>query len=323
MRIGGHGAEDRYGFAPYDDGLETLMHTLTGTATSTQRPGAGDALYVRDRSTGELFAYPHRPGAIGPASYGAPIRIGTGFLPEVSPVLAAGDFHGDGGLALLCGLPDGREILLPAARSFNATDLPLAAGSFTATDLPLAAGSFATTDLPSMAGSFTAADLPPVEPASVAATQLVVVRGVRGRPEQVLRAGPDGTVRLAEASAPDRAKPLTTIDPGTVLLGMGDVTGTGRSDLLLRRPDGGVGAWEFPATPGAGLFHDLGADFDGTVVIAAADVSGDGLFDLLAVGGDGELLVFPHSGVFWPQDPATTFLAPIPVTDVGAVDIIG
>ncbi|MGN9787524.1 hypothetical protein ACTMTF_39300 [Nonomuraea sp. ZG12] len=299
MRIGGHGAEDRYGYAPYDNGLETLMHTLTGTATSTQRPGAGDALYVRDRSTGELFAYPHRPGAIGPASYGAPIRIGTGFLPEVSPVLAAGDFYGDGGLTLLCGLPDGREILLPAARSFNATDLP------------------------SMAGSFTAADLPPVEPASVAATQLVVVRGVRGRPEQVLRAGPDGTVRLAEASAPDRAKPLATIEPGTVLLGMGDVTGTGRSDLLLRRPDGGVGAWEFPAAPGAGLFHDLGADFDGTVVIAAADVSGDGLFDLLAVGGDGELLVFPHSGVFWPQDPATTFLAPIPVTDVGAVDIIG
>ncbi|MFI7455084.1 hypothetical protein ACIBQX_46975 [Nonomuraea sp. NPDC049714] len=310
MRIGGHGAEYRYGYAPYDDGLETLMHTLTGTATSTQRPGAGDALYVRDRSTGELFAYPHRPGAIGPASYGAPVRIGTGFLPEVSPVLAAGDFHGDGGLTLLCGLPDGREILLPAARSF------------TATDLPRAAGSVATADLPSV-GSFTAADLPPVEPASVAAAQLVVVRGVRGRPEKVLRAGPDGTVRLAEASAPDRAKPLTTIDPGTVLLGMGDVTGTGRSDLLLRRPDGGVGAWEFPAAPGAGLFHDLGADFDGTVVIAAADVSGDGLFDLLAVGGDGELLVFPHSGVFWPQDPATTFLAPIPVTDVGAVDIIG
>jgi hypothetical protein len=58
---------------------------------------------------------------------------------------------------------------------------------------------------------------------------------------------------------------------------------------------------------------------DDAVVVAAADVSGDGLVDLLAVGGDGELLVFPHGGVFWPQDPAVTFFFPVPV----ASDVIG
>jgi hypothetical protein len=272
----------------HGNGLESLMHTLTGMATPPQRLGAGGALYVRDRSTGELFGYPHRPGAIDPGSYGAPVRIGTGFLPGVAPVLAAGDFRGDGGLELLCGLPDGREILLSATESF------------------------------------TAADLPPAAPEPAPATQAVVVRSGKGRPEQVLRAAPDGTVRLSAASAPGEGEPLTTIDPGAVLLGMGDVTGTGRPDLLLRRPDGGVSAWEYPGTSSGGLWHDLGAGFDDAVVVAAADVSGDGLVDLLAVGGDGELLVFPHSGVFWPQDPAVTFFFPVPVAvGVDAFDVIG
>ncbi|MEV5409873.1 hypothetical protein AB0K60_13660 [Thermopolyspora sp. NPDC052614] len=41
-------------------------------------------------------------------------------------------------------------------------------------------------------------------------------------------------------------------------------------------------------------------------------------------GGDGELLVFPHSGVFWPQDPAATFLYPVAVAKgVKRFDVIG
>ncbi|MBP2706917.1 hypothetical protein JOL79_24215 [Microbispora sp. RL4-1S] len=264
------------------------MHTRTGMATSAQRPCAGDALYVRDRSTGELFGYPHRPGVIDPGSYGVPALIGVGFLPGVSPVLAAGDFQGDGGLGLLCGLPGGREVVLPPA------------------------------------DMFTAAGLPPAAPAAAPATQAVVVRSGAGRPDQVLRAAPDGTVWLSPASVPHGGEPLTTIGPGAVLLGMGDVTGAGRPELLVRRPDGGVGAFEFRGAPGGGIWHDLGADFDDAVVVAAADASGDGMADLLAVDDDGELLVFPHSGVFWPQDPAVTFLSPVPVAlAVGAFDVIG
>ncbi|MEV4297123.1 hypothetical protein [Microbispora rosea] len=262
------------------------MHTLTGMAASAQRPGAHDALYVRNRSTGELFGYPHRPGAIGPDSYGAPIRIGTGFLPDVAPVLAIGDFRGDGDLELLCGLPDGREVVLPAA------------------------------------DSFTADDLPPSQPGPGPAARAVVVRSGKGRPDRVLRTAPDGTVRMSTAHTPDEGEQLTTIDPAGVLLGLGNVTDTGRPDLLLRRPDGGVSVCEFRSAPGGGLWHDLG--IDEAVVVTAADVTGDGLADLLAVGRDGELLVFPHSGVFWPQDPAVTFLFPVAVTArVDAFDVIG
>ncbi|MFK3983758.1 hypothetical protein ACI2K4_25670 [Micromonospora sp. NPDC050397] len=286
------------------------MHTRTGMVTSPQRLGVDGTLYVRNRSTGEVFGYPHRPGPVGPGSYGPPVRIGTGFLPEVAPVLAAGDFHGDGGLELLCVLPGGAEVLLPVPGSVAASDL--ASGSVTASGLTT--GSVTASDRP--AGSGTA---------SAPTTQVVVVRSVKGRPAQVLRAAPDGTVRLSTALAPDDGETLTTIDPGAVLLGMGDVTGTGRPNLLLRRTDGGVSACEFLSTPGAGrLWHDLGAGFDDAVVVGATDVGGDGLADLLAIGRDGRLWVFPHSGVFWPQYPAVTFLTPVPVADgVDAFDVIG
>ncbi|WP_433789712.1 hypothetical protein [Actinoplanes sp. CA-252034] len=131
----------------------------------------------------------------------------------------------------------------------------------------------------------------------------------------LLRAGADGRVRLDGTV-------LTRIKPGDTLLGMGDVTATGRPDLLVRRPDGGVSAWEPPGTPGGGHWHDLGSSFGDTTVVAVT-LSSEGLAGLLALGG-GLLTVYPHSGIFWPQDPAATFLPPVPVaTGVADVDVIG
>ncbi|GAA0223611.1 hypothetical protein [Cryptosporangium japonicum] len=104
---------------------------------------------------------------------------------------------------------------------------------------------------------------------------------------------------------------LTTLAPDTVVLGMADVTGTGRPDLVVRRADGGVGVLEFPERPGSGVWFDLGTSFDGALVVTALDRGSDDPADLLALDPCGDLLLFPHAGVFWPQDPAASFSAPI------------
>ncbi|WP_203826453.1 hypothetical protein [Actinoplanes palleronii] len=164
------------------------------------------------------------------------------------------------------------------------------------------------------AASFDIGDLSTASHRPGTAVQAVVARSAG--PDRVLRSAADGTVRLGTATDPGDA--VATITPGAVLLGTADVTGTG-PELLVRLPGGAISAIET-----GGARHDLGSDWDGALVVAAADLTGDALADLIAFGPAGNLLVFPHSGVFWPQFPAVTFLSPVAVAaSVGAYDVIG
>jgi hypothetical protein len=102
----------------------------------------------------------------------------------------------------------------------------------------------------------------------------------------------------------------TSLEPiGDTVLGVGNVTDGHYPDLLLRQRDGSLVVVEENGYGGTRRYV-CGDWFDGAQIVGLADVTGDGHTDLIGVTTRDEVLVFPHAGVFWPQDPATTFGRP-------------
>ncbi|GAA2552951.1 hypothetical protein GCM10010435_24120 [Winogradskya consettensis] len=135
----------------------------------------------------------------------------------------------------------------------------------------------------------------------------------------VIVATPDGTLltqRPGATTIEDRpAVPgapgvtVATVPRGTVLVGAGNVTTGRRHDIVVQGPDGRLAVLE--RSGGAGQWYRFTAELPGLRGIRLVDTSGDGLAGCAGVVPDGTLVVYPHSGVFWPQDPDTVLLSPV------------
>jgi hypothetical protein len=97
-----------------------------------------------------------------------------------------------------------------------------------------------------------------------------------------------------------------------VVLGLGYVTGGVEPDLVIRRLDGDLVVLELDGRGGV-LRYLCAGPFDQAEIVGLADVTGDGLADLVGVTPAGEVVAYPHTGVFWPQDPSVTFGPPVPL----------
>jgi hypothetical protein len=100
---------------------------------------------------------------------------------------------------------------------------------------------------------------------------------------------------------------LDPVSPDDVVLGIGNVVDGRDPDLLVRCDDGSLLVIE---ADGYGVVRRYAYAFD-ALIVGVADVTGDGHADLIGLTPAGEIMVYPHTGVFWPQDPATAYGCPV------------
>jgi hypothetical protein len=113
----------------------------------------------------------------------------------------------------------------------------------------------------------------------------------------------------------DVVKPVSRrTEPPDVVLGPGNVTDGREPDLLLRLDDGSVAV----VVEADGERRYVCADGVDALFVGVADVTGDGHADLVGLTSVDEIVVLPHMGVFWPQDPLTTFGLPMVIGSCAA-----
>ncbi|MEU4626361.1 hypothetical protein AB0G04_41085 [Actinoplanes sp. NPDC023801] len=115
---------------------------------------------------------------------------------------------------------------------------------------------------------------------------------------------------VTASDAVTRPSVLRAASPGDVVLGSGNVTSGPVPDLLIRRPDGTLLILE-PDGRGGARGYRCADGFDDVMLIGVADITGDGYAGLVGLTDSGEVVVFPHTGVFWPQDPSAAFGGPV------------
>jgi hypothetical protein len=286
-----------------------VTSSVTGRATALTGAGAGSStdrgdLVAWHRRSREIVIHPHRGFIDGTDTFGPPVTV----ISDIGAAswLGVGDFTGnrradiyqvrpDGtaGLRLNLGGPHGRDSFAP----------------WVELDGHPSAGSRADRVLADITGNGRVD---------------VVYRRAGARQTEV---GLNVTMRngLPVWSEP---KPLAFVRDTETVIGTGDVTGMGRPDIVVRDSRGGtVTVYEFvddPADPRGVRRYVVATGLRPDSRLHTGTVCGSGLPDLIEIRGDGALVVRPHSGVFWPQDPLTTFTAPICVGENwDQFDIIG
>ena len=111
---------------------------------------------------------------------------------------------------------------------------------------------------------------------------------------------------------------MVTVDVEDFPFAMADITGTGRPDLLVRRANGDLDVYEFAHNTsgvgnwweGEGRWFTLDRGWQRYHLFAVTDIDLDGRPDLLAMGADGTLRTYLHTGKFDPDRPHATFAEP-------------
>ncbi|KIF70914.1 hypothetical protein HY68_23655 [Streptomyces sp. AcH 505] len=114
--------------------------------------------------------------------------------------------------------------------------------------------------------------------------------------------------------------PLTEISVDDFPFAMADFTGNGNLDLVVRRANGNIDLYEFPAKPGtpagtapSGTWHTIAHGWHDMMMMTLTDIDLDGKPDLLGLRPDGTLNAYVHSGKFDPDNPLATLQDPVAV----------
>ncbi|GAA2345468.1 FG-GAP-like repeat-containing protein [Dactylosporangium salmoneum] len=257
-------------------------------------------LVVRNYYTGELLHFRHQGALDGPKTYAEALLISDRFGPRSVEWLGIGDFTGGGGTDLVAVTPAGRCVLYPGTPGPGGglvLDGPLDLGC------DLSRGAYHSLAVADVDGDGRVGIV--ARRAGSPVVDVLRTEIVAGRPR--LRA-PEV---LAEVARTD------------YLIGMADVTGDGRLDLVVSRANGQLAAFELGLAGDPPRWHPVIQVAAGHRIVAIADVSGDGRPDMLAVRADGTLVAYPHAGGFRPGHPLATFLSPVPLgAGWGEFDII-
>lgn len=281
------------------------MKIYAGHCASFNGDGRRDIL-ARNRRTGELLVIPHSGALKGEETYGEPVVIGTGF-DEFYRWIGAGDFTGDGRADVLVNTADEKVYLLVNQGGLNGLETIAKEGVHIGGRLSPDI-SYDTLALGDLTGS----------------GRTDCFGRLHGTTEvhSMLNQGYQGM----ETFAPP--KPMATLNDNEIPFGVADITGNGRMDLLLDRPDGTLLMYDMSldeeGTPtGTGQRYEIARGWEDKVMITVTDVDGDGRPDLLGLMRDGTLLAYVHQG-FNPDSPLDTFAEPVVVaTGWTSYDVIG
>ncbi|MER7881016.1 FG-GAP repeat domain-containing protein [Streptomyces malaysiensis] len=276
-----------------------MLWNLVGVGQSASFNGDGrrDVL-ARSFETGDLFVYPHQGRLDGLNTYGAPMKIGTGFHCGYFRWIGAGDFTGDGRADVYVTTADAKCFLYPNPAGLNDLDT-LGERIHIGGKRPEV-----------MYDSLALADLDGDGRVDCFGRQVGT-----GNVDSILNTGISG---LDTWAAPE---PMLTMDKTSWPIGMADVTGNGELDLIVRRDTGELALHDFFAggkdadgrPKGAGEWYTISRGWDGVRAIDITDIDGDGKPDLLALRVDGTLVAHVHQGVFDPERPLSTFREPVAV----------
>lgn len=269
---------------------------VAGRTTSFTGDGRCDIL-VRNYYTGQLLLFRHRGVLDGLDTYEDGVVVSTDFGPRSVDWLSVGDFTGNGLADILVVTPQARCVL--HANVYGTGGLAIGVGLDLAYDLSHR-----------VYHSLVLADIN-----GDGKVDIVGRRAGSGRVEVILNDVVAGTHALSEPIS------LTTLAPTDYLVGMADVTGNGRLDLVVSRGHGEIAAYEFSldadrvdgVPSGEIRRYPVVAVPGGVRVVAVTDIDGDGRPDILGVRADGALVTYPHRGGFDPHDPLGTFAGPVVV----------
>jgi hypothetical protein len=260
-----------------------------GKSASFNGDGKHDVL-ARNFRTGELFVFPHSGSLHGLETFGAPVRVGTGFRPDNFVWIGAGDFTGDGRADVYAITSDNRHLLY---RNTNG----LADGGPRTGPLRV---SWPVSNL--VLDTFTLADLD-----GDGRTDCLCREAGTGRIYAFHNRGIDSA---ALWSAPE---PLVTISRGDWPLGVMSPSGNGDSALATRRADGELALYPLTGDHPAGTSYRVSAGWHEMKLICLTDLDDDGRTDLLGVNLEGTVLAYIRSHEPVPGEPFSMFHEPVPV----------
>lgn len=256
-----------------------------GHSASFNGDGRRDIL-ARNFETGDLFVHPHTGKFDGLNTYGEPVHIATGFTPTYFRWVGAGDFTGDGRADVYVTTADAKCFLYPNVAGLDGLDT-LGERMHVGGKRPEV-----------MYDSLALADLTGDGKVDCFGRQVGT-----GKIDGIRNLGING---LDTWAAPE---PMIEVRKTDWPIGMADVTGTGKLDLIIRRDNGDLAVHDF----GVGRWYTVSHGWDAMRLIDITDIDGDGRPDMLGLRKDGTLVAYQHRGTFDADDPAKTFCEPVPV----------
>jgi hypothetical protein len=278
-----------------------MLLTYTGHSGSFTGDGRQDLL-VRNAKTGELLVHPHTGRVDGTDTYGPAVLIGEGYDPDFYVWVGSAHFTSEKGPAdifVLTSEEEGYIRVNQGGLGLDTLSEPIAVGG----------------KLPGIAyDTIALADLN-----ADGKTDILGREGGTGFVDTIPFTGTvDG---MASFTIPYR---LSVIEEDEIPVGAADLTGDGRPDLLVLRPNGELTVREpIGDEPNGDTALVIGTGWDQYRITVVTDLNGDGRPDLLTLTEDGTLLAHTHTGSFDPGDPPAVFNAPIAVatgwTDYDAI----
>jgi hypothetical protein len=254
-------------------------------------------ILARNYYTGHLLLFRHSGRLDGRRTFEEPVIVSTNFSSRTVDWLGVGDFTGEG-TDVVAVTSDGRSVLYPLDELMRMSE-------------PCVGFDLRCDLTHTRYHTLVVADID-----SDGQADIVGREAGDGNVVAMVNESTGGSFAMAPP------KKLATMTNTDYFVGMADVTGTGRPDLVVSRLKGIIAAYEFSpgqgSRPGSilssadgGLWYPLIEVAGGIRIVAVTDVDGDGWPDILGVRSDGALLAYQHGGVFWPQDPMATYLDPV------------